>query len=482
MLRRGGGLAKPGGMISPMTAQPAQGPLTPAGVNRYIMRQRMFALGQDFWINNAAGQPCFKIDGKVRVIKESLKFRDVQGHLLYKLDEKVLRIRESFDILNPDGSLAAKVHNAIIDPLRERFTIEVPGGENLLTKGKVIWAQYASNGDNDRNWYYNTGLKQDFNIYGKASYQLFKKLNLFADLQYRYVNYAMEGTLDNLRQLDQDHVFNFFNPKAGIFFEPNRHNNLYFSVGIANREPSRNNYKDADPGDEPTHETLCDYELGYKFTMPGLTIGANAYFMDYRNQLVLTGEINNVGEAVMVNVPHSYREGIEISAAMEFFRKKLAWNLNATFSSNKIKDFVQYTDLYDAGWNYIGQQQTSLGKTDLSFSPGITAGSVLSFKPIRDITLSLTSKYVGRQYIDNTSNEDRALKGYFINGFAATYTLRTRLFEEIGFNLAINNIFNQKYESNAWIYPYYLDGTYHEYNGYFPQALINFLAGITVKI
>ena len=145
MLRRGGGLARPGGMISPMgaqPAQPAQGPLTPAGVNRYIMRQRMFALGQDFWINNAAGQPCFKIDGKVRMVKESLKFRDMQGNLLYKLDEKVLRIRESFDILNPDGSLAAKVHNAIIDPLRERFTIEVPGGENLLTKGKVIWAQY----------------------------------------------------------------------------------------------------------------------------------------------------------------------------------------------------------------------------------------------------------------------------------------------------------------------------------------------------
>jgi uncharacterized protein YxjI len=145
MLRRGGGLARPGGMISSMAApaaQPAGGPQIPAGVNRYIMRQRMFALGQDFWINNAAGQPCFKIDGKVRMIKESLKFRDMQGNLLYKLDEKVLRIRESFDILNPDGSLAAKVHNAIIDPLRERFTIEIPGQENMITMGKVIWAQY----------------------------------------------------------------------------------------------------------------------------------------------------------------------------------------------------------------------------------------------------------------------------------------------------------------------------------------------------
>ena len=145
MLHRGGGLARPGGMIKPMAAPaapPPAGPGAPAGINRYIMRQRMFALGQDFNINNAAGQAVFKIDGKVRVIKESLKFRDMQGNLLYKLDEKVLRIRESFDILRPDGTRAAKVHNAIIDPLRERFTIEIPGGQDMMTMGKVLWAQY----------------------------------------------------------------------------------------------------------------------------------------------------------------------------------------------------------------------------------------------------------------------------------------------------------------------------------------------------
>ena len=131
MLRRGGGLARPGGMIKPMAppaGQPATGPETPVGINRYLMRQRIMAIGQDFVIQNAAGQPVFKIHGKVRMIKESLKFGDMQGNILYKLDEKVLRIRESFDILKPDGSLAAKVHNAIIDPLRERFTIEIPGG------------------------------------------------------------------------------------------------------------------------------------------------------------------------------------------------------------------------------------------------------------------------------------------------------------------------------------------------------------------
>jgi uncharacterized protein YxjI len=123
-------------------AQPGAGQLPPEGINRYLMRQRVFAIGQDFVINNAAGEPVFKIEGKVRLVKEALKFRDMQGNLLYKLDEKVLRIRESFNILTPDGQVAARVHNAIIDPLRERFTIEIPGGQNMETRGKVLWAQY----------------------------------------------------------------------------------------------------------------------------------------------------------------------------------------------------------------------------------------------------------------------------------------------------------------------------------------------------
>ncbi|MCX6267242.1 MAG: TonB-dependent receptor, partial [Bacteroidetes bacterium] len=348
--------------------------------------------------------------------------------------------------------------------------------------GKVIWAEYASNGDNSRNWYYNTGLKNDFNIFGKASFQALKKLNLFADLQYRRVSYKMSGTLENLRRLDQDHLFNFFNPKGGLFVELNKQNEFYCSIGVANREPSRNNYKDADPGQEPTSETLYDYELGYALHLPGFTLGANLFYMDYRNQLVLTGEINSVGEAVMVNVPHSYREGVEISAALELFSRKITWNVNATLSSNKINDFVQYIDQYDPDWNYLGQQSNFPGKTCLSFSPGIIASSVISYKPFKQLSFSLNSKYVGRQYIDNTSSEERSLKGYFINGAGVMYSLKTKIFEEITFNLAVNNVFSVKYESSAWVYPYYTGENYNEYNGYFPQALINFLFGITLKI
>jgi iron complex outermembrane receptor protein len=189
-----------------------------------------------------------------------------------------------------------------------------------------------------------------------------------------------------------------------------------------------------------------------------------------------------VGEAVMVNVPHSYRAGAEITAALELFQKKLTWNVTATLSSNKIKDFVQYIDLYDTAWNYLGQQSNSLGKTNLAFSPALTAGSVITYKPLPQLSFSLNSKYVGKQFIDNTSDDGRALKGYFVNGLTASYTIKTGIFEEIGFNLAVNNLFSVRYETSAWIYPYYLGGVYHEYNGYFPQALINLLFGISVKI
>ncbi|MCK9423150.1 MAG: TonB-dependent receptor [Bacteroidales bacterium] len=347
--------------------------------------------------------------------------------------------------------------------------------------GKIIWARFASNSTNDLNWYYNTGVKTDFNLFGKAIFQV-KKLNFFVDLQYRRVHYNLDGTLDDLRVLNQVHLFNFFNPKCGLFLDINSNHNLYFSFGIAHREPSRNNYKDSDPQHIPTFETLQDYELGYTFKHEYLTVNANVYYMHYRDQLVLTGEINNVGEAIMVNVPKSYRLGIEISADMNFFRKKLEWQVSGTFSQNKILNFTQYIDTYDSTWNFSGQVSNSLGTTDLSFSPAIIAGSIITYKPLPQLSFSLNTKFVGQQFIDNTSNSGRALKDYFINGISLAYTLNTRIFKEIGFNLLVSNIFNVKYETNAWVYPYFYQGQYYESNGYFPQALVNLLFGISLKI
>jgi iron complex outermembrane receptor protein len=203
--------------------------------------------------------------------------------------------------------------------------------------------------------------------------------------------------------------------------------------------------------------------------------------MNYHNQLVLTGMINNVGEAIMTNVPESYRAGIEITASANIF-KWLNWNINGTLSRNKIRDFTEYVDTYDSLWNFTGQESSFLGTTNLSFSPGILLSNTFIFIPVRNFTISLISRYVGKQYIDNTTSSDRALQPWFVNNISLGYSFSTKLFRELGFNLMINNILSQKYESYGWVYRYNLNGQTSEMNGYFPQALINFLVGVSIKI
>jgi iron complex outermembrane receptor protein len=347
--------------------------------------------------------------------------------------------------------------------------------------GKVIWAEYASNGDNGRNWYEGTGTKKDFNVFVKATYKVFNKFNLFADLQYRNIYYKMDGTLENLKTLEQVHEFNFFNPKAGIFYTISDKQDVYLSFAVGNREPNRNNYEVSEPGNIPAHETVNDWELGYELKLLNFRAGVNLYYMNYLNQLVLTGKINSVGEAIMTNVPHSYRTGIEITAGANVF-KWLKWDINSTLSVNRIKDFTEYTDIYDASWNLVGQQSHFLGKSDLSFSPSLILQNNLTFIPVKNLALALTSRYIGKQFIDNSSNKDRVLNPYLVSNVSAGYTIKTKWIREIGFNLAVNNIFSNKYETNAWVYPYYMEGKLYESNGYFPQALINFLFGVSLKI
>jgi len=347
--------------------------------------------------------------------------------------------------------------------------------------GKIIWAQYASSSSNSWNWYDGRGIKTDFDIFGKINYTFWKKLSLFADLQYRYVNYTLSGTIENLRRLDQDHVFNFFNPKLGLSFAFSDHHQAYFSFAVGNREPSRDNYKDADTNRMPSPERLYDWELGYTAKYKWFTANANLFYMNYSNQLVLTGEINSVGEAIMVNVPHSYRLGIEISAGIDII-KQLRFDMAATFSQNKIRDFTQYIDEFDSAWNFKGQQSTYLGKTDLSFSPNVVLSGILTYKPIKNLSVSWNSRYISRQYIDNTSNSGRALNAYFVNGLGAAYAIHPRWMKEIAFSFIVSNIFSSKYESNAWVYPYLQGGSYYESNGYFPQAPANYLVGISLKI
>jgi len=346
--------------------------------------------------------------------------------------------------------------------------------------GKVIWAKFMSNGNKDHEWYRNTGEKRDFNIFGKVEYQFSEKLNLYADLQYRSIKYSIDGIHDDLRDLTQQHSFDFINPKAGLFYELNNRNNCYFSFALANREPSRGDYRDADEGHMPTSEKLYDYELGYEYRSKNFLLNTNLYYMDYKEQLVLTGEINNVGDPIMTNVPKSYRAGIEITSGIKIWRM-LRWDMNMTFSQNKIKDFTAFVDDYDANWNYQGQQEEYLGKTDLSFSPNFIGNSNFTFTPYKNLDLSFITKYVGKQFIDNTSSDDRSLDSYLVNNFRIAYNFTTKLTKDIAVYLMVNNIFSEKYESNAWVYSYYLGNDRNNMFGYYPQAGINFLAGVSVR-
>ncbi|RLD47895.1 MAG: TonB-dependent receptor, partial [Bacteroidetes bacterium] len=287
----------------------------------------------------------------------------------------------------------------------------------------------------------------------------------------------------DLRDISQEHDFNFFNPKFGLVYDINAKHRTYFSFGVANREPNRSVYRDASPGEEPTYETLYDYELGYKFSSTHIAFSGNLFYMDYNNQLVLTGKINNVGAPVMTNVKDSYRAGIELQAGIRL-AKRLTWDLNASFSQNKINNFIAYVDNWDY-WddpdNQVYQYTDTIGTTDISFSPSITAGSLLNYEVIDDLHLSLVSNYVGKQYVDNTSSEDRKLNPYFLNDFRVQYTLRTNLIKEINFHFQLNNIFNVEYESNAWVYRYVSGGQESAQDGYFPQAPINYFVGIGLK-
>ncbi len=343
--------------------------------------------------------------------------------------------------------------------------------------GNVIWAKYYGSSNPNHEWYRNNGKKKDYNFYAKYNYSVGENLNLFADLQFRKIEYSIVGIDDDLRDLGQSHDFNFFNPKFGVSYQPSNNQKLYLSFAIANREPNRTAFVDKAPGGKtPGVETLQDLEVGYNYSSSRFSFAANYYFMNYNDQLVLTGEINDVGAPIMVNVDKSFRTGIELQAGVQIV-KSLQWNGNATFSSNKIKNFTEYVD----NWDTWGQEQYDLGTTDIAFSPNIVANSQLVFSPVKNLNLSFISSFVGKQYIDNTSNDDRTLNSYFVNHLKADYSFNTNLFEEITLHLMVNNLFNEVYESNAWVYSYIYEGNRSKMDGYYPQAGTHFMFGVDFK-
>ncbi len=343
--------------------------------------------------------------------------------------------------------------------------------------GKVIWARYAGDSELNHEWYNSDATKADINLYGKINYYLSTKLNLYADIQTRYIDYIIDGIDDDLRNITQKHTYTFFNPKLGTFLKLGKNQSAYFSFGIAHREPNRHNFVDADPaGPVPVPEMLKDYELGYSLKLSDFSFAGNFYFMDYNDQLVLTGEINDVGSPVMTNVEKSYRTGIELQTAIQI-ADKMEWEMNATLSRNKIKNFTEHVD----NWDTWSQVSTNLGETDIAFSPSIIIGSNFRFNLFENFKIRMFSKYVGKQYIDNTSGESRILNPWFVNDLNFQYSFSQKWVDQISVKLQINNLFNEEYETNAWVYRYIVDGEDKIMDGYFPQAKRNFLVGLSIR-
>ena len=358
-------------------------------------------------------------------------------------------------------------------------SLSVGGGANVYDGqhyGRVIWAKTAGDANMDYEWYRGSGLKKDNNLYARYSNQITENLNTTADLQYRTINYEIGGIDEKLRDVTQIHNYNFFNPKFGLFYTPGVHQEAYLSYSRANREPNRDNFVDADKtGKQPTFETLNDFELGYKYKSSNLMAGTNIYFMSYKNQLIHTGQINSTGAPIMTNVDKSSRTGVEFMAGIKFLRK-FNWNLNVTISSNKIENFTEYVE----DWDNSGLKANTIGKSDLAFSPDLIANSILAYRLCSNFEISLLSNYVGKQYIDNTSSNDRKLKAYLVNNLKFDYTPDQKIFKELKFKLLINNLFNKQYESNAWVYSYLYQGRRNKMDGYFPQAGANFMFSISV--
>jgi iron complex outermembrane receptor protein len=335
--------------------------------------------------------------------------------------------------------------------------------------GEIIWARFSNNRDYGDRYYDDSSTKTDLNLFAKANYQFNDQWSAYGDIQYRTVDYTANGEDTGL----VDDTFNFFNPKFGFTYDFNINNNFYLSYARANREPNRNDYESG----SPKPEKLNDYELGWRYISSDVQLNTNVYFMGYKDQLVLTGELNDVGAPLRANVGNSYRLGLEVDATIALGNQfKIRPNL--ALSRNRNKDFVFQRD---------GELE-ELGDTHISFSPDIIVGNVLTYQPKENLQLSLLTKFVGEQYMGNIDSEGSKLDSYSQTDFNVQYAIDTNGFiKSIVLSGLVNNIFDSLYESNGFFYTfdddYSVPGTVTTYEGagYYPQAGINFLLGATIS-
>jgi iron complex outermembrane receptor protein len=349
--------------------------------------------------------------------------------------------------------------------------------------GEVIWARNASDSELGDRYYDENGQKTEFSNYLKGAYRT-SKFIISGDLQYRHIDYSFIGFDDvsgEIKNVEQQVSFNFFNPKVSANYIVNSNHSFFASYGIANREPVRRDFRESTPASRPKHETMRDLEVGYNFTRQKLALSTNVYWMDYTNQLALTGKINDVGGYTRTNVADSYRAGIELNGNYKII-PGLRLNASVSLSQNKIKYFEEFVDEYLDNEPYYQQQVIVHENTDLAFSPNIVANGGFTYVPVKGLTIDWMSKYVGRQFLDNTSNVKRSINPFTFSNLILSYTITDLFFKEITFGLQVNNLFNAMYSNNGYTFSYIYGGQTTTENFYYPQAGRNFMGRILIKL
>lgn len=342
--------------------------------------------------------------------------------------------------------------------------------------GEVIWARFANNLDIRDRYYDNNGFKTDGNLFAKLTWHFTDRLSVYGDAQVRRIYYEFLGFDRTLEEITQDHELWFFNPKAGLVYQLAPGQRLYTSFSVAGKEPTRREYTRSTPDSRPSPETLYNLEAGWQANFGNAFFGANLYYMRYKDQLILTGEVNDVGQQIRNNVPDSYRLGIELEGAFRI-TDWLQWSGNLTLSENKIDRYIEFVDNFDTGV----QKQIEHRNTDISLSPALISNSQLRFTQ-GDFTADVMSWYVSRQYLDNTSNKNRSIDPYFVTdlrlSWQAGFIPQTR---RATLSLLVNNLFNELYESNGYTFGFIAGGEEQRFNYFFPQAERNFLVQLSLQ-
>ena len=351
--------------------------------------------------------------------------------------------------------------------------------------GEIIWARFASSSNIRDRYYDNDAVKTDFNTFAKVNFEPVDKVGLFADVQYRAVGYEFIGLNRTLESIEQSVNYKFWNPKGGITFSPSVNNTFYASYAVSNREPVRRDFTDSSPDSRPQHETLHNIEAGYrtrgKFGSEqnplGYQLELNVFNMDYRNQLVLTGQINDVGAYTRTNIASSYRRGVELGGSVDI-TKFITLQSNVAYSQNKLKNFSDFVDDYDTG----EQEVTTFTESDISFSPDWVTSSQLRVRPLKGLEAAFIYRTVSQQYLDNTSNENRVIPAYQVADVRLRYRLPLKeTLKEIEFGLLVNNIFSEKYAASGYTYSYIAGEQLTTENFYYPQATRNYLGQVSLR-